>query len=82
MESLFDVGMKNTHFALRYLATEQIKIETEDIGLNCPSKVLFEPTTAKAFVKSLPNDTLARRERNYRHKIDKNHSLEGSVELF
>ena len=41
--------MKNIHFVLRYLATEQIKIETEDIGLTYPRKVIFEPATGKVF---------------------------------
>jgi len=82
---LSDVGMKNIHFVLRYLATEQINIETEDIGLTCPRKVIFEPATGKVFIKrlsNLTNDTIARRERDYRHQIDENNSIEGDIELF
>ncbi len=85
IENLSDVGMKNIHFVLRYLASEQIRIVKEDIGLTCPRKVIFEPTTGKVFVKrlsNLPNETIVRRESNYRHQIDENHSTEGSVELF
>ena len=77
--------MKNIHFVLRYLATEQIEIETEDIGLTYPRKVIFEPATVKVFIKRLPNltnDTIARRERDYRQQIDVNHSIEGDIELF
>ena len=84
-ENLSDVGMNNIHFVLRYLASEQIKIETEDIGLTYPRKVIFEPFTGKAFIKrlsNLKNDTIVRRERDYRHKIDENHSTEGEIELF
>jgi chemotaxis protein CheD len=84
-KNLSDVGMKNIHFVLRYLATEQIKIETEDIGLTCPRKVIFEPTTGRAFIKrlsNLSNDTIVRRESDYRHQIDDNHSTESAIELF
>ena len=84
-ENLSDVGMKNIHFVLRYLATEQIKIETEDIGLTYPRKVIFEPATGKVFIKrlsNLTNDTIVRRESDYRHQIDENHSTEGAIELF
>ena len=84
-ENLSDVGMKNIHFALRYLATEQIKIETEDIGLTFPRKVIFVPKTGKVFIKrlsTLANNTIVNREREYRHKIDMNQSTEGAIELF
>jgi len=84
-ENLSDVGMKNIHFVLRYLASERIIIETEDFGLTYPRKVIFVPATGKAFVKrlsNLENDTIGRRERDYRHKIDENHSTEGEIELF
>ncbi|WP_274038659.1 hypothetical protein [Thalassomonas viridans] len=85
LKKMSDVGMKNLHFALRYLATEKIRIEKADVGLDCPRKVLFEPATGRAFVKrleNLSNDTIAQRERDYRHQIDNEHATEGSVELF
>ena len=84
-ENLSDVGMKNIHFVLRYLASEQIQIQKEDIGLTYPRKVIFEPTTGKVFIKrlsNLANDTIDRRERDYRHQIDVDHSTEGDIELF
>jgi len=85
MNKMSDIGMKNLHFALRYLATESIKIEKADVGLACPRKVIFEPTTGRAFVKrlkNLSNDTIVKRESDYRHRIDDEHAVEGSVELF
>lgn len=85
LNNMSSVGMKNLHFALRYLTSEKIQIEKADVGLACPRKVLFEPTTGKAFVKrleNLSNNTIAQRERDYRHRIDDEHAVEGSVELF
>ena len=75
-KNLSDVGMKNIHFVLRYLTTENIKIEKEDIGHTYPRKVVFEPAKGKVFIKrlsNLTNDTIVRRERDYRHQIDENH---------
>lgn len=84
LKQMSDVGQKNINFALRYLEHENIKLEGSDIGSFYPRKVLFEPATGRAFVKrldNLHNDTIVRRESDYRSSIDKD-NVDGDIELF
>ncbi len=84
LKQMSDVGQKNINFALRYLEDENIKLEGSDLGSFYPRKVLFEPATGKAFVKrldNLHNDTIVKRETDYRSKIDKA-PVDGDIELF
>ena len=79
-----DVGAHNTRFAQQYLAREGIEVVAEDLGGDCPRKVLYHPASGTLRVKrlkSLHNDTLLRRERSYRDGLKKR-PLEGEVELF
>lgn len=84
IKKLSDVGQRNLAFALSYLESENIPIESSDLGNVFPRKVLFEPATGKAFVKKLTklnNSTLVQRENTYRNNIDKQ-EIEGDIELF
>ena len=84
LKQMSDVGERNIEFVLKYLELENIAIESSDLGSVFPRKVLFEPTTGKAFVKrldNLHNDTILKREKDYRRSID-TESVEGDVELF
>jgi len=84
LKQMSDIGDKNIRFVLQYLADENIPVESSDLGSFYPRKILFEPSSGRAFVKTienLHNDTLARRENDYRSRIDQS-SLEGDVELF
>ena len=84
LNQMSDVGKKNADFALEYLASEDIVIVNSDIGDVYPRKVLFEPFSGRAFVKqlnNLHNDTIVKRETDYRSKIDKK-EVEGDIELF
>lgn len=84
LKQMSDVGDKNIDFVLHYLEAENIPVESSDIGSFYPRKVLFEPTTGRALVKTIENmhnDTIARRERVYRNTIDQD-SVGGDVELF
>lgn len=84
LKQMSDVGERNINFVLEYLKTEQIVIESSDIGSTYPRKVLFEPITGKAFVKridNLHNDTIARRESDYNQRLG-DVPIEGDVELF
>ncbi len=84
LKQMSDVGQKNIDFALHYLTQENILLESSDLGANFPRKVLFHPKTGKAFVKklnSLPNDTIVKREFNYRNSIAKE-PTDGDIELF
>jgi chemotaxis protein CheD len=84
LAQMTDVGKRNIDFALHYLKTENIKIETTDTGDLYPRKVIFEPSSGRAFVKklyTLHNDTIVQREKDYVKHIDCS-KVDGDVELF
>lgn len=84
LNQMTDVGKRNIDFAMHYLRLENINIETTDVGDLYPRKVIFEPTSGRAFVKklhNLHNDTIVQRERDYSINIE-NNNVDGEVELF
>ncbi len=84
LKKLSDVGQRNLTFALSYLEAENIPVEASDLGNIYPRKVIFEPSTGRAFVKKLDNlhnDTIARRETDYSKQLGKE-DIDGDVELF
>ena len=84
LKQMSDVGRKNTEFVMNYLKLEDIPVESSDVGSFYPRKVLFEPSSGRAFVKrlnNLHNDTIVKRENAYRSEID-HQDVEGDVELF
>jgi len=84
LKQVSDVGQRNIDFALNYLDEENIQLEGSDIGLTYPRKIMFEPTTGRAFVKrldTLTNDTIVKRETDYRSRID-TEKVDGDIELF
>ncbi|GLX76822.1 putative chemoreceptor glutamine deamidase CheD 1 [Thalassotalea insulae] len=84
LKQMSDIGQKNIEFARQYLAQENIVLESADLGDCFPRKVLFHPKTGKAFVKklnNLHNDTIVKREFDYRNHIDKE-PVDGDIELF
>lgn len=84
LNNMTDVGQRNIDFAIHYLAQENISVESCDIGDIYPRKVIFEPSSGRAFVKrldNLHNDTISKREYNYRSQIEQG-QVDGDVELF
>lgn len=84
MNALSDVGSRNIDFVREYLDTEEIPLLSEDVGDVYPRKVIYIPATGKVLMKRLKqlhNDTILRRENDYRSEITKQ-PLAGSVELF
>ncbi len=84
LKKVSDVGQRNLTFALSYLKAENIFVEASDLGNIFPRKVIFEPSTGRAFVKrldNLHNDTIARRENDYSRQLSKD-DIDGDVELF
>ncbi|NQY49758.1 MAG: chemoreceptor glutamine deamidase CheD [Colwellia sp.] len=84
LNQMSDVGQKNINFALAYLDQEEIIIESSDIGDIYPRKVIFEPYSGRVLIKrldNLHNDTIIRRESDYRSEINKK-EVSGDVELF
>lgn len=84
MDTLSDVGARNIEFVREYLEIEGIPLEGESVGDIYPRKVIYVPATGKALVKRLKhlhNDTILRREADYRRDIARE-PVAGSVELF
>ncbi len=84
LKNMTDVGKRNIEFALNYVKTENLSVVSEDVGDVFPRKVVYFPATGKALVKrlkSLHNDTLAERERDYMSKLDAKPE-ENDIELF
>ena len=84
LKKMSDVGERNTKFVFDYLDLEEIEVVKADVGSIFPRKVVFEPTTGRAFVKrlnNLHNDTIVRREFDYRDSIDAKPEG-GDIELF
>lgn len=78
------VGERNAAFALGFLQIEQIPLRAKDLLDEYPRKVYFFPKTGKVLVKrlrSMANDTVARRERDYQRQIGATR-VAGEVELF
>lgn len=79
-----NVGERNAAFVLDFLRQERIPIAAQDLLDTCARKVFYFPETGKAMVKrlrSLPNDTIMRREHDYRRQLSGGR-LGGDVELF
>lgn len=84
MESLSDVGARNIGFVRDYLATEGIPLLSESVGDIYPRKVIYIPASGRVFVKRikhLHNDTIVRRETEYRQEIE-TAPISGGIELF
>ena len=83
MKSL-DVGGMNGEFVLDFLREEQIPVAATDLYGDCARKVHFFTGSGKVMVKklrTLANDTIARREKEYVAKLDEL-AHAGDVDIF
>ena len=67
-----EAGGRNASFVLDFLKRESIPVVEQDLHGEYPRKVYFFPKTGRAVVKKLEtvrNDTIARREREYRERL-------------
>lgn len=81
---LIDIGQKNIDFVKDYIATEGLKLLSEDVGDIYPRKVQYTPATGRLRIKrlrSMHNDTIIRRETEYEHNLERE-TVSGDVELF
>lgn len=79
-----DIGARNVQFILEYLAQEGLDIIAQDVGSDCPRKVLYFPDTGSVKLKKLKsraNDTVELREKAYLDSMSKT-TKSGDVELF
>lgn len=84
LRNMSDVGRGNIDFVLDYARTEQLEIVATDLGDVYPRKVIFHPDSGVMRVKrlkSMHNDTLLRRERDYHAELQAQPSA-GEIELF
>ncbi len=82
--NMTDVGLRNISFARDYLATEGLKVTSEDVGDIFPRIVAFFPASGKVRVKrlrSLHNNTIVDLETKYLNTIEKK-PVSGDIELF
>lgn len=84
MQSLSDIGARNIDFVREYLDTEGIPLVSENVGDIYPRKIIYIPSSGRALmkrIKHLHNDTIIRRESEYRSEIVRE-PVSGGVELF
>ena len=82
MEAL-NIGSQNGSFVLDFLREEGIPVAAQDLYDTCPRKVYFFSATGKVLVKrlkTLRNDTLQQRERDYLATLAR--ARGGEVEIF
>jgi len=84
LPGMSDIGERNAAFAIKYLKRESIRVLAEDLGSNEPCKIYFFAQTGRVMLKrlkSLRNDTIVKRERDYAKRLD-SISRGGSADLF
>lgn len=77
------VGERNAAFVTRFLGAEGIRLVGQDLGGPHARKIYYFPATGRLMSKTLrsvQNDTLERREREYRARLAK--EGHGQIELF
>jgi chemotaxis protein CheD len=85
LPGMSDIGERNAAFAIDYLKRESIRVVAEDLGNDEPCKIYFFPQTGRVMLKrlkSLRNDTIVERERDYARKLEKLSVRAGSADLF
>lgn len=83
-EAIVNVGKKNIEFVQSYLEREGMRCISQDVGGQEARKVVYTSSTGKAMVKRFKktnNETISRRESEYRAKISTRKSA-GDIELF
>lgn len=83
--SLDDVGAKNVEFVRRFLQDEGYVAASEDLGGSYARRVLFKPSTGRAFVKRLDSDTganVAREELALASRRGTQNNPAADIELF
>ena len=85
LPGMSDIGERNAKFALDYLRRESIRVLAEDLGHDEPCKIYFFAQTGRVLLKrlkSLRNDTIVRRERDYAQRLEQISDRGGAADLF
>lgn len=84
LAQMTDVGSRNIDFVLDYVKVEGLNVVAKDLGDVYPRKVMYHPLSGKVKIKklrSLHNDTIAKRESEYMNKLDVE-PVESEIDLF
>jgi len=79
-----DVGDRNIDFARRWLKLENYAVVSEDVGQNCPRRVVYFPATGKVrvrYLRTLECREIVQREKQYLRKATFRRAA-GDIELF
>jgi len=79
-----NVGERNAAFVIEFVRAESLLLAARDLLGPYPRKVYYFPGSGRVLVKTLKevnNDTIMRREADYRSRLRAEH-VEGPVELF
>jgi len=80
-----NIGERNAQFVLQFLATEGIRVVSQDLMDVHPRRVAFFPTTGRALCKKLTTGdaSIAAEEQRYNSRITQDKAAtSGDVELF
>ena len=84
LPGMSDVGERSAAFPIDSLKRESIRVLAEDLGHDEPCKIYYFAQSGRVLLKrlkSLRNDTIVQRERDYAAKLDKI-SSGGAADLF
>jgi chemotaxis protein CheD len=71
LNSANKVGTNNAQFALKFLETEEIPIDAQDLESDIARKVLFHPTSGTVYLKKLSHTALKKVEDIEEHHLEK-----------
>ena len=84
-----EIGKRNCEFVESYLEKEGLPCDSKHVGGSAARRIHYYPTTGKVMMKIVEDNhdylELEQQEKNYKMKLDKknkNHKIDGSVELF
>ena len=83
--NMSDIGQRNILFTFSYLQREGLKSIATDVGDAYPRKVLYYPDSGRVLIKKLKtlhNQTIVEREREYMRQLDKDKKKQSDIELF
>lgn len=84
LAQMTDIGASNIRFIYEYLELEDLHVAAEDVGGQCPRKVLYYPDSGRVRVRKLrvlKNETIIQREKQYLNKLEEK-PVTGNIELF
>ncbi|MFW5712026.1 MAG: chemoreceptor glutamine deamidase CheD [Spirochaetota bacterium] len=71
LNSANKVGTNNAQFALKFLETEEIPIDAQDIESDIARKVIFDPVSGSVYLKKLSHTVLKKVEDIEEHHLEK-----------